>query len=329
MLAKPGKDDYAMPKAYRPISLTPFFFKLLERVCAWNICETALRKNPLHKRQHAYRVGRSTESAISQVLNEIEKGMNEKSYTLSTFIDISAAFDKLDPYKATNALRKGGVDAGITEWYLDYLTERYAHIEIKEVKSIRKITVGCPQGGVLSTILWNISFDSMLRLFKNSGVICIGYADDGSLIINGHHLHDMYKDMNIALQKCKEWAVEFGLDLSPSKTNYMLFTRKKAKTYKKQIPKEGIRIGSEEIERVTSVKYLGLTIEHTLSWSEHINNKCDQARKTIFRLRNFIGKTWGPSPEMVHYAYTSCIRPILSYACFAFAHKLSTHIQTG
>ena len=71
MLAKPGKDDYAMPKAYRPISLTPFIFKLLERVCAWNICETALRKNPLHKRQHAYRVGRSTESAISQVLNEI------------------------------------------------------------------------------------------------------------------------------------------------------------------------------------------------------------------------------------------------------------------
>ena len=73
---------------------------------------------------------------------------------------------------------------------------------------------------------------------------------------------------------------------------------------------------------MTSVKYLGLTIEHTLSWSEHINNKCNQARKVLFRLKNFIGKTWGPSPEMVHYAYTSCIRPILSYACFAFADKL-------
>ena len=102
----------------------------------------------------------------------------------------------------------------------------------------------------------------------------------------------------------------------------MLFTRKKAKTYKKQIPKDGIKIGQEEIDRVTSVKYLGLTIEHTLNWSEHIKNKCEQARKTLFRLRNFIGKTWGPSPEMVHYAYTSCIRPILSYACFAFAHRL-------
>ena len=34
VIPKPGKDDYAIPKAYRPISLTPFLFKLLERVNA-------------------------------------------------------------------------------------------------------------------------------------------------------------------------------------------------------------------------------------------------------------------------------------------------------
>ena len=56
--------------------------------------ETALARSPLHKRQHAYRMGRSTESAISQVLNEIEKGLNGgKTFALSTFIDISSAFD--------------------------------------------------------------------------------------------------------------------------------------------------------------------------------------------------------------------------------------------
>ena len=65
MIPKPGKDDYSKPKAYRPISLTPFLFKLLERANAWDIMETALARNPLHKRQHAYRMGRSTESAIS------------------------------------------------------------------------------------------------------------------------------------------------------------------------------------------------------------------------------------------------------------------------
>ena len=70
MIPKAGKEDYSVPKSYRPISLTPFLFKLLERVNAWDIMETALAENPLHKRQHAYRMGRSTEFAISQVLNE-------------------------------------------------------------------------------------------------------------------------------------------------------------------------------------------------------------------------------------------------------------------
>ena len=79
MLAKAGKDDYILPKSYRPI--TTFLFKLLERVCVWNILGTALKNNPLQKRQHAYRVGRSTESAISQVLNEVEQGMSKKGYT--------------------------------------------------------------------------------------------------------------------------------------------------------------------------------------------------------------------------------------------------------
>ena len=31
MLANPGKEDYSLPKSYRPISLTTFLFKLLER----------------------------------------------------------------------------------------------------------------------------------------------------------------------------------------------------------------------------------------------------------------------------------------------------------
>ena len=123
MIPKGGKPDYTIPKAYRPISLTPFLFKLLERVNSWDILETALSTNPLHKHQHAYRMGRSTESAISQVLNEIEKGLNTpKGFTLAICIDISSAFDRLDQVKAVAALIKKWVNRDIALWYKDYLT---------------------------------------------------------------------------------------------------------------------------------------------------------------------------------------------------------------
>ena len=101
----------------------------------------------------------------------------------------------------------------------------------------------------------------------------------------------------------------------------MLCTQKKSNSYK--IPTGGIKIKNSQIDRVTSVKYLGLIIDHKLNWHEHINEKINTARKMLFRLKNFIGKTWGPSPKLTKYAYTSSVRPIVAYGSFAFSHMLT------
>ena len=101
----------------------------------------------------------------------------------------------------------------------------------------------------------------------------------------------------------------------------MLVTSKLRKSF--TIPSEGIKLKGKEVDRVTNVKYLGLIIDHKLSWHDHINLKLDSARKNLFRLNNFIGKTWGPCPKLVKYAYTSSIRPMISYAAFDFADCLT------
>ena len=127
--------------------------------------------------------------------------------------------------------------------------------------------------------------------------------------------------MNEALIKCQAWAERYGLDISPEKTEYMICTSKLRKSY--TIPAGGITLKGKQVDRVMSVKYLGLIIDHKLSWHEHINSRIEAARKNIFRLNTFIGKTWGPCPKLVKFAYTSSIRPMLSYAAFAFADRLT------
>ena len=221
-IPKLGKDDYCEAKSYRPISLTPFLFKLMERTAAWHIVNKVFKDSPLHKRQHAYRVGRSTESAISQVINQLEKGMYTKKFALASFIDISAAFDKLNPDKAVAALIKKGVPENIALWYRNYLKSRYLYVNLKGTSVWREIGIGCPQGGVLSTILWNVAFDDLLKLFdSNDRIGIVGYADDGSIIITGSDLKQMYAEMNAALVKCEEWAETYGLAISPEKTEYI------------------------------------------------------------------------------------------------------------
>jgi hypothetical protein len=87
-IPKPNKPDYSVAKAFRPISLTPFLFKTLEKVSAWHIEDLALKNKPLSKNQHAFKKGSSTETAISQSISIIEKGMHGKGYSLAVYLDI-------------------------------------------------------------------------------------------------------------------------------------------------------------------------------------------------------------------------------------------------
>ena len=93
-IPKPGKDDYTLPKSFRPISLSNYFLKTLERLVCWHM-DLSLSAYPIHERQHGFMAGRSTESAISMTTNFIEKFLAFKEYCLAVFLDISAAFDSI------------------------------------------------------------------------------------------------------------------------------------------------------------------------------------------------------------------------------------------
>ena len=87
-ISKPGKDTYGTAKSFRPISLTPFIFKTLERLVYWHMQETTLQENPFNDNQHAFRTSRGTETALHQAICEIEKGYSKEtmpSQYFSTF----------------------------------------------------------------------------------------------------------------------------------------------------------------------------------------------------------------------------------------------------
>ena len=79
-LPKAGKETYGAAKSYRPITLSNFILKGLERVIQWYITEEIIRE-PLHE-QHAYTVGRSCDSALSTVVDKIEQHIYRKEHCL-------------------------------------------------------------------------------------------------------------------------------------------------------------------------------------------------------------------------------------------------------
>ena len=64
-IPKMGKDDYSVPKAYRPITLSNFLLKVMEKVINWFLSERVIAL-PLPN-QHVYTRGLGTETVLSSL----------------------------------------------------------------------------------------------------------------------------------------------------------------------------------------------------------------------------------------------------------------------
>ena len=103
-LPKPGRLDYSDPKAYRPISLTSYLLKGLEKLVGRFLRDGPLKQLPLHPRQHAFQAGKSTESALHQLVERLERAIEANQFALGIFFDIEGAFNNVSITSVAKAL---------------------------------------------------------------------------------------------------------------------------------------------------------------------------------------------------------------------------------
>jgi hypothetical protein len=165
-IPKAGKTDYSDPRSFRPITLSSFILKTLERLILWRLNETTLLLDPLDENQFGFRQGISTEHAISKIVTELEKAKRAKRPTIALFLDIKGAFDNVSFSSLKKALELKKTDPRILNWFMTLLQNRttYAQNDSKpKERSYIKHTRGVPQGGIHSPLMWNIAFDSFLQ----------------------------------------------------------------------------------------------------------------------------------------------------------------------
>ena len=71
-IPKPGKDDYAEVRAWRPISLMSFIFKTFERMLLRHWQHTTLAQEPMQRFQFGFQKGKSVDHCLSLVTDNIE-----------------------------------------------------------------------------------------------------------------------------------------------------------------------------------------------------------------------------------------------------------------
>jgi hypothetical protein len=98
------------------------------------------------------------------------------------------------------------------------LESKLVHTSLMGSSMTAKVVGGCPQGGVLSPLLWNLVADRLLTVTNDSGFSTFGYADDIVIIVQGISAHTVREIMQEALNVVVRWAVNEGLNISPHKT---------------------------------------------------------------------------------------------------------------
>jgi hypothetical protein len=322
-LAKPGKPTYDTAKSFRPISLSSFLLKTLERIIDRHLRDKALIENPIHQHQHAYQSGKSTETAAHALVTHIQNGIEHKQYVLSAFFDVQGAFDNAPTDVILSALKRRQAPDTIQNLVTSLLSSRQVTATLFDTSVTTRTTRGCPQGGVLSPLMWTMVMDDLLlELDKIPGIFKQAYADDGTIVIRGFNLARICQKMTTALECVNRWCQRNGLKISPEKTELVLFTKKRSRA-----GMQPITIGNNTLELRNEVKYLGIVLDEKLSFNSHIQQKCEKATRIVFQTRNAISKTWGFKPKIARWVYMTVVRPTLTYGAVTWWHRAS--IQTN
>ncbi|OXA43053.1 Retrovirus-related Pol polyprotein from type-1 retrotransposable element R1 [Folsomia candida] len=247
---------------------------MVERLIDWHIRTPELIGGLMDNNQYAYMKGRSTESAMHQIVARAEGTLRTREHAIVVFMDIRGAFSDATVQSIEDASHG-----------LSRVAER-----------------GCPQGGVLSPLLWNLVVDEVPKKLRNSlpQVYSNGYADDISTLSRGLDLGTVVQDAQRSINIVNRWSQQVDLGVEGDKVAAILLTSK--------------RVGSEAL--LTS--YLG--------------NHIVRATKGMMALavcKRAIGPTWGLRPSTVMWMYKTIVRPTMEYGAVVWcsASKVKCHMK--
>ena len=86
-----------------------------------------------------------------------------------------------------------------------------------------------------------------------------------------------------------------------------------------------ITINDKQIEVSSSAKLLGVVVSDNLRWNAHVESICKKAATRLYFLKQ-LKRAKVPPKDMLLF-YTTCIRPVLEYACPVFHHSLPQYLS--
>ena len=316
-----NKGSRTDPGNYRPVSNLPLLSKILEKGVYKKLSIFVEDKQLLDTHQHGFRKGRSCFTAASLFSHDILSNISKPHVKcLAMFVDLRKAFDSICTFKLLKKLLELGIDPRIIMYLCAYFTNRTFVIKLGDFLSmIFRLFKGCPQGGILSPILFALFYNEvgsalLQALYKL-------FADDLVFYIFSSNTADLIREASEILVSLNNWCELQDLSINFEKTKYVIFHKVQNKV-EDDLPE--IKCNGQLIERVPVFKYLGVHFDSTLTFQnhfEHVLSKVSSSVGCLMHIKRFLGL------QTFKILVNSFIFSHIDYCFPIWGHQSDTNIQ--
>ena len=168
---------------------------------------------------------------------------------------------------------------------------------------------GVPHGSIIGPLLFLIHFNDAHRSLEHTNIVT--YADNTVIFISNSDKNIIESHLNQDVNSLVTWLRmnELIINTKKGKTEAMLFgTAKKLNKFKESQLK--IKVGETSINCTTQYKYLGVTLDPSLTLDTHLDNICKKAAGRVNLLRRIRSSIDTSTAAVI---YNAMIIPLFTY----------------
>ena len=278
--------------------------KVLEKIVHKHVFNFFRDYNIITSFQSGFIPGDSTVNQLTDIYNTFCKALDEGKEVRAIFCDISKAFDRVWHKGLLFKLNSVGICGSLLSWFTDYLDSRKQRVVLPGVNSNwSSLKSGVPQGSILGPLLFLLYINDIVENINSSIRL---FADDTSLYIIVDDPIEAASQLNSDIEKVHEWATKWLVTYNPTKSESIIFSRKRNKPLHPPIVMD-----QKQINEVSSHKHLGVFLSNDCTWHEHMEYIKSKAWKRINIMRKLKFILDRRSLQTI---YLTFIRPLLEYA---------------
>ena len=316
VLRKPGKPNYTIPKAYRPIALLNTLAKLLSAITAEQLMFYTEKYNLLPSNHFGGRANRTATDAVHLLVHRIKGEWRKRKVVTVLFLDIEGAFPNAVNEQLLHNLKSRRVPKKLIRYIANMLFDRTTTLRFDDhISRPIEINNGIGQGDPLSMALYQFYNADLVEIPKeDEGETAEAYVDDAIISASAdsfEEAHEKLKDMMTRENGAISWAKKHNSPFEYTKLALIDFAHSSRAA--ERVERPPLVLPNFTIRPTASTKYLGIILDQNLNWKEQTAYVQEKSSKWAAQIRRAARPSWGLTPKAARKLYIGVAIPRILY----------------